>query len=170
VSEAVVHLAKPDVFYVRKAVPGDTEAIWELLQPWVKEKILLSRTREEILSEIDRTFVCVTRNNEIAGTVSIIFFQKLLCEVRALAVKKEFHNHGIGLRLVKGLVKHLVSEIKERPLRIFALTYTPEFFAKAGFTVTKKENFPDKIYEVCAFCARKDDCHEIAVEMVLGDT
>ena len=27
---------------------------------------------------------------------------------------------------------------------------------------------PEKIYEVCNFCLRKDDCHEIAVEKILA--
>lgn len=112
--------------------------------------------------------MALTPEKQVVGTLSFIFFNDRLCEVRSLAVSDNLKRGGVGLRLLKNAIKKLDDAYPVRPLRIFALTYVPGFFEKAGFTVTGKENFPDKIYEVCRYCARQHDCREIAVEMQLN--
>ncbi len=152
---------------VFRASERDIEGIYQLTLPYVAEKILLPRSREQIQADIERTWV-YRQNDEIIGTVSVIFFRKDLCEIRALVVKKDSQGRQIGRSVVEAALQYLRNSYEHKPLRVFALTYVPDFFAKLGFRVTQKENFPDKIYEVCQFCARRDDCREIAVELIIN--
>lgn len=148
---------------VRDAVAADAVAIAGLLKPHVTQKILLHRSLEEIGQNIDKTLVC-EEEGQIIGTVSLVFFSVSLCEIRALAISDAAQGKGIGKELVLAAESKALKLTPERPMRFFALTYTPEFFEHCGYARTTKDMFPEKIYEVCNFCLRKDDCHEIAVQ------
>lgn len=147
---------------IRDATTDDAEQIAGLLQPHVTKKILLHRSLEEIRENIDRTVVSAAAGR-VVGTASLVFFSPTLCEIRALAISDAAQGQGIGKDLVLAAERKALQLQKERPMRFFALTYTPEFFEHCGYAITTKDMFPEKIYEVCSFCLRKDDCHEIAV-------
>lgn len=152
---------------VRDAVAADAVAIAGLLRPHVSQKVLLHRSLEEIKHNIDKTIVSED-NGQIIGTVSLVFFSASLCEIRALAISDAAQGKGIGKELVLAVENKALKLMKDRPMRFFALTYTPEFFEHCGYQRTTKDMFPEKIYEVCNFCLRKDDCHEIAVQKTVG--
>lgn len=151
---------------IRDARPGDELAIAALLEPYVEKKILLRRTPEEIRDNLDKTLV-YTESERILGTTSLVFFSATLCEIRALVISDALQGKGIGRELVFAVEKKALHLSAERPLRFFALTYTPEFFERCGYERTSKDRFPEKIYEVCNFCLRKDDCHEVAVQKTI---
>ncbi|MBV6492184.1 MAG: Amino-acid acetyltransferase [Turneriella sp.] len=150
---------------IRDAKIDDAEQIYNLLEPYVQKKILLRRSREEIRAHIDYTLV-YTDDEKIIGTVSLVFFSESLCEIRALVIAENVQRGGIGRALVYAAEEKAKQLQPNRPLQIFALTYTPEFFERIGYSLTTKDRFPEKIYEVCQFCLRKNDCHEIAVEKI----
>ena len=50
-----------------------------------------------------------------------------------------------------------------RVKRIFALTYVPEFFERAGFSLVDKKELPHKIWSECIKCIYFPDCNEIAM-------
>lgn len=152
---------------VRDAVIDDAASIAALLKPYVEKKILLHRSLEEIRANIDKTIV-VVEDERIVGTTSLVFFSPTLCEVRALVVAEDLQRGGVGRLLVEAAEEKAQQMRTTRPLRVFALTYTPEFFERLGYARTTKDRFPEKIYEVCRFCLRKDDCHEIAVEKIFS--
>lgn len=151
---------------IRDARPGDEHAIAALLEPYVQKKILLRRSLQEIRENLDKTLV-YTEAERILGTTSLVFFTATLCEIRALVISDELQGTGIGRKLVHAAENKALQFSAERPLRFFALTYTPEFFERCGYERTSKDQFPEKIYEVCNFCLRKDDCHEIAVQKTI---
>lgn len=151
---------------VRDAVTADAVAIAGLLKPHVTQKVLLHRSLDEITQNIDKTLV-YEEGGAIIGTVSLVFFSSSLCEVRALAISDAAQGKGIGKQLVLGAERKALKLMSERPMRFFALTYTPEFFEHCDYSRTTKDMFPEKIYEVCNFCLRKDDCHEIAVQKTI---
>lgn len=148
---------------IRDARPGDEDAIAALLEPYVLKKIVLRRTPAEIRANLDKTIVCEV-NGRLLGTTSLVFFTDTLCEIRALVIADDLQGKGIGRQLVLAAEEKALRYSLQRPLRFFALTYTPEFFERCGYERTTKDKFPEKIYEVCNFCLRKDDCHEIAVQ------
>lgn len=152
---------------IRDAVTADAVAIAGLLRPHVTQKVLLHRSLEEIRHNVDKTLVC-EEGVAIIGTVSLVFFSPTLCEIRALAISDAAQGKGIGKELVLAAENKALKLMKDRPIRFFALTYTPEFFEHCGYLRTTKDMFPEKIYEVCNFCLRKDDCHEIAVQKTVS--
>jgi amino-acid N-acetyltransferase len=148
---------------IRDALESDAESIFWLLNPYVEKEILLSRSVAEIIKNINRTVVS-EEEGRIIGTASLVFFSATLCEIRALAISAEAQGKGIGRELVIAAENKALQFEAARPVRFFALTYTPDFFLRCGYEVTTKDKFPEKIYEVCNFCLRKDDCKEIAVQ------
>lgn len=152
---------------IRDAIPGDAADIAALLKPYVEKKILLNRSLDEIRENADKTVVYVDEGR-IVGTTSLVFFSDTLCEIRALVISDAAQGGGIGKQLVLAAEEKAARMQVARPLKFFALTYTPEFFERVGYARTTKDMFPEKIYEVCNFCLRKDDCHEIAVEKIFA--
>lgn len=148
---------------IRDAVKDDAPAIARLIQPHVEKKILLGRSLAEITENADRTVV-FSEGPAILGSASLVFFSATLCEIRALVIADSAQGRGLGRDLVLAAEAKALRLQNERPMRFFALTYTPEFFERVGYERTTKDQFPEKIYEVCNFCLRKDDCHEIAVQ------
>ncbi len=152
---------------IRDAQLQDAADIAALLKPYVEKKILLHRSLDEIRENVDKTVVEI-EDGRIVGTTSLVFFSETLCEIRALVISDAVQGSGIGRRLVLAAEEKAQRLQATRPLRFFALTYTPEFFERVGYTRTTKDMFPEKIYEVCNFCLRKDDCHEIAVQKIVA--
>lgn len=150
---------------IRDASKDDAADIAALLKPYVAKKILLHRSLEEIRENADKTVVYLN-NGQIVGTTSLVFFSETLCEIRALVISDAAQGSGIGRQLVLAAEEKALRMQSARPLKFFALTYTPEFFERVGYSRTTKDMFPEKIYEVCNFCLRKDDCHEIAVQKI----
>lgn len=159
-------MTSSDTLLIRQARVGDEQAIYDLIRPYAEKKILLHRSLAEISANLDATLVCAV-GEKICGTVSLVFFSPSLCEIRALVIAEGTQGRGIGKKLVYAAEDKALQLTTTRPLRIFALTYTPEFFLRCGYRLTAKENFPEKIYEVCSICLRRDDCREIAVEKIL---
>ena len=150
---------------IRDATPTDAADIAALLKPYVEKKILLHRSLDEIRENADKTVVYLDQGR-IVGTTSLVFFSETLCEIRALVIDDTAQGSGIGKKLVLAAEEKALRLHAARPLKFFALTYTPEFFERVGYQRTTKDMFPEKIYEVCNFCLRKDDCHEIAVQKI----
>ena len=150
---------------ISRADSSHVVGIYNLIQPYVEKEIILQRSYKQILENIDHTWVYKDNNNVIA-TISLVQFDTTLWEVRALAVDINHHGKKIGSLLIKKVISYL-TELQVENITLFALTYTPDFFIKNGFIISKKENFPKKIYEVCQFCPKVHNCHEVAVELKL---
>ncbi|GAB4434619.1 MAG: N-acetyltransferase [Turneriella sp.] len=152
---------------IRDARLGDEDAIEALLEPYVVKKIVLRRSPAEIRENLGQTIV-YEDGGRLLGTTSLVFFTDTLCEIRALVISDELQGKGIGRKLVMAAEEKALRHSIQRPLRFFALTYTPDFFERCGYERTTKDQFPEKIYEVCNFCLRKDDCQEIAVQKTIA--
>ena len=151
---------------ISSAELSDISAIQKLLQPYVDTKIVLPRSEAQIKNDLPYTWIA-RYANEIAGVVNLTFFQPDLAEVRGLVVRKNMQRHHIGQALVLATIQFLKNNPDKKVNTLFALTYIPDFFLSIGFSVVQKEKFPPKIYEVCQFCDKRDNCQEIAVELNL---
>ena len=150
---------------VRPAVEDDVSSICGLLDEYAGEKLLLRRSREDILEKL-KNFQVGEVDGEFAGCLALRDFGDGLYEIRSLAVRKKFNNSGFGSRLVSGAVERLRK--LGCPVRVFALTYRAHFFVRLGFRIVSKELFPQKIWSDCAVCAKKNCCDETAVLMEVG--
>ena len=145
---------------VRKAVPDDIPAIHEILSVYARRGIVLERSPEDLAFYL-KNFTIAEADGRIVGCVAVRDFGNDLLEVRSLAVREACHGMGVGRKLVEAARSRLAGE--RAAFRLFALTLTPEFFRRLGFTVVPKELFPEKIWHDCSRCPKRDRCDETAV-------
>ncbi len=147
-------------YTIRKATIDDCDPIHAIIEHYAEEKLILTRSHDEIASTIDTFYVAVLDDESIIGTVSFYNYGNGLNEVRSLGVRKEFLRKGIGSALLKRLMARIAEEAQDR---LFVLSYAPVFFQKNGFTVVDRDELPEKIWKDCNSCANKDNCSEIAL-------
>lgn len=144
---------------IRAAASGDVDDIYTLISHYASEGVILHRSREDIMSNLDN-FLVAEVDGRFAGAVTHYDYGAMLKEVRSLAVHRDFHGLGIGSRLLKELI---VSVRSKCHARIFTLTYKPGFFAKNGFIPVPKDDFPEKIWKDCNNCRDREKCGETAL-------
>jgi amino-acid N-acetyltransferase len=143
----------------RKAKMTDVEALHKLINELAEEGLMLPRSRS-VLYESLREFTIIENDGEFVGGGALHIIWEDLAEIRALAIKPEYHGNGIG----KQLIKELNNEAKELGIpQIFALTYQVEFFKKCGFEEITKEKMPQKVWKDCINCPKFPNCDEVAV-------
>ncbi|MDQ7055815.1 MAG: N-acetyltransferase [Persephonella sp.] len=144
---------------LRKATVKDAPQIFQLLQIFAVQGILLPRSMNSIYENIRDFFVYET-GGKIVGVGSLHVFWEDLAEIKSLAVLPEYQHMGIG----KKIVNACIDEAKQlRIKKVFALTYVPEFFKKLGFVETDKSQLPQKVWTECIHCVKFNDCKEIPV-------
>ena len=144
---------------IRKPFVDEAEIISRLMKKHIERGILIQRDTDEIRNAID-TFLVAELEDRIIGAVSRYDYGQGLMEVRSLVVSDEYGKSGIGSILVRALIKTIE---REGAVKIFALTYSPDFFRKNSFFDVQKETLPEKIWKDCQFCKNRDNCGETAL-------
>lgn len=146
---------------IRKANINDVEAIHELIYHYAQEGLMLARSRSSLYESI-RDFTVAEIDGEIVGTGALHILWKDLTEIRALAVRPDLGNQGIG----RALVGFLLEEAKELAFnKVFTLTYQAAFFGKLGFEEVSKEKMPHKVWKECMDCPKFPNCDELCMEI-----
>jgi len=147
-------------FVIKKPTLREIIDIQSVLEPYVKEGIILRRDDDEIATNI-RSYVLVYSDKKPVGVGALHIFSPFLGEIRSLGVDKDHHSKGIG----KKIVNYLLDEAKDLGLKeVLVLTYKKEFFEKLGFIEIEKEAIPDKkIWADCIKCKFFPNCNEIAL-------
>jgi len=145
---------------IKKPTLREIIDIQSVLEPYVKEGIILRRDDDEVATNI-RSYTLIYSDKKPVGVAALHIFSPFLGEIRSLGVNKEFQGKGIGRLLVETLLK----EAKELGLKeVLVLTYKKEFFEKLGFVEIQKEAIPDKkIWADCIKCKFFPNCNEIAL-------
>jgi amino-acid N-acetyltransferase len=147
----------------RRARPGDTHPILNLIQHFSQKGMLLPRSFSQVVERIRDFMVAVETDGgkgALRGVVALHVVGEDLGEVRSLAVEEASQGKGIG----KKLLQMCDQDAKELGLqRLFALTYRGEFFVRQGFVKVEKLTLPQKIWGDCVHCAKFSDCDEIAM-------
>lgn len=150
---------------IRTATLADVPAISVLVEQFVASGDLLPRSAESIALTIE-DWALGELNGELVGIGSLLVYTPILAEVRSLAVLRKAQGTGIGRKIVN----RLIEMGRERNIpTVFALTRAVRFFEKLDFTITEKENFPEKIWHACRLCPIQDNCDETAVVKEIGD-
>lgn len=137
----------------------------KLVEPYVKEGIILPRSDDEIATNI-RSYTVAKTDKNIIGYVALHIHSKTLAEIRSLVVSRVYQGKGIG----KALVEKAIKEGKFLKVKkILSLTYNKEFFQKIGFYEINKEDVPEhKIWQDCIKCKHFPICNEVAMMIDLG--
>jgi len=154
------------IVIIKKADINDLEKIEGFLKPFIHEGTLLYLPREKLEENIRGFLIALNIKNTIVGSIWLFEWGRELAEIRSFAVDLTYRGNGIGLRLLEGAVNQAKS-LKNK--RLFALTYSADFFVRAGsgFGIVQKESLPEKIWGDRIFCTSRNDCKEQAVALNL---
>lgn len=143
----------------RNATPDDVESLHNLITSYAEKGIMLPRSREALLRNID-TFVVAEIDGKFVGCGALTRLGEDLVEIRSLGMSEEFKGYGIGGLIVERLIENAQ---RQGISKIMALTYAVSFFVRNGFEVVEKEIFPEKVWTDCVSCPKRHACDEIAV-------
>lgn len=138
--------AKPrpaaEVPVIRPASPKDAAAIAELVSAFVADGLMLPRTREQILANIDSYVVAARRGGPVVACAALEEFSPSLAEVACVAVSRSEHGNGLGSLVVLG-VEQLARarQIEE----LFAMSLSDRFFLSLGYNVVSISRYPEKL-------------------------
>lgn len=148
---------------LRKARITDVEEMMLLINSTAEQGFMLPRSRNMLYENI-REFVLAVVDDQLVGVASLHILWSDLAEIRALAVSSEYKRKGIGTLIVKTLEE----EARELGcMKLFALTYQPEFFKYCGYEQVSKDQMPQKVWTECINCIKFPNCDEIAVSRML---
>ncbi|MDX8380577.1 MAG: N-acetyltransferase [Ghiorsea sp.] len=153
----------PNHITVRLAQVQDVEAIYELMLPFMKDKILIERNQDDIFEHLQE-FIIALEGQAILGVAALHIYGSNLAEIRSLVVSPKAQRMSIGHKLVRAC------EDMGKKLgvsRVFALTYVDKFFLAQGYKIVAKESLPQKVWTVCVHCPKFSHCDEIAVHKEL---
>ncbi|GIP15344.1 acetyltransferase [Paenibacillus montaniterrae] len=143
----------------RNAKADDVESLYNLINGYAEKGIMLPRSREALLKNID-TFVIAEIDGKFVGCGALTRLGDDLVEIRSLGMSEGYKGYGIGGLLVERLIENAQ---KQGISKIMALTYAVSFFVRNGFEVVEKEIFPEKVWTDCMSCPKRHACDEIAV-------
>ncbi|HEX6386093.1 MAG TPA: GNAT family N-acetyltransferase [Anaerolineae bacterium] len=158
------HSAEPQSRIVRAATPADIASILRLVNEHARRGELLPRTAVSIRDTLPDWLVGEDEEGCIVACVSLLFYTPTLAEVRSLAVDDRCKGQGWGSTIMAALI---VEAQRRGVPTLFALTRAVRFFERAGFTVTDKEMFPEKVWRDCHICPIRHRCDETAVVLHL---
>ncbi|HPI93859.1 MAG TPA: N-acetyltransferase [Deltaproteobacteria bacterium] len=147
---------------IRKPAIAEADQIKSLIDPFVKEGLILPRSLHSLYTTIRDFWVDAGEEDPgfITGCCALHISWNDLAEIRTLAVRREFQGKGDGIALVEACLR----EARALGVRkVFTLTYVPEFFKKVGFFEVDKSKLPNKIWADCIHCQYFPDCREIAL-------
>jgi len=147
----------------REALLPDAERIYELISSYSTDGTLLPRTLAEIYENM-LDFVVLEDARKIIGCGALHLYGPHLAEIRSITVDQQYQKRGGGGLLVQSLL----SRARRHEVRCICLfTRGPQFFAKLGFEIARRDDLPEKINKDCCVCPRYHCCDEVA--MVKGE-
>ena len=144
---------------IRKAKISDIGTIFELVNDFAKQGLMLPKSQIDLYESI-RDFFVVEIDNKVVACGALKVFLDDLAEIRSLATNKDFQKMGLG----KMITQKLLDDAKELGIKkVFTLSYQVDFFKKQEFTLIKKEELPQKIWRDCYKCPKFPNCDENAL-------
>jgi len=149
---------------IRPARPEDIPGILTLVNDHARRGDLLPRTAGSIRDTLPDWLIAKDEAGTIVACGSLYFYSPALAEVRSLAVIDRAKGGGWGSTLVKGLI---IEARRRGVVTLFALTRAVSFFQRAGFHISDRQRFPEKVWRDCVNCPLIDRCDETAVVLHL---
>jgi len=144
---------------IRPARVSDVPGIYELIEVFADQKLMIRRSMAELYESIREYFVALDDENRVVGCVALHVFWADLAELRGLAVAEHVQNLGVGRRLLDACWESARGlEIQS----VFALTQSGGFFERCGFHPIEKSELPSRIWNECVRCPSFPECRELA--------
>lgn len=150
---------------VRPASACDVGAILDLVNGFAAERVMLPRTAASVEESLDSFVVATDQLDRVLACGALKEYSPSLAEVASVAVAE--HAHGLGLG--REIVAAVESLARHRGVpELFALTLTPAFFERLGYSVSDRALYPEKVRRDCLGCSRRAACAEVCVTRVLA--
>ena len=82
------------------------------------------------------SFFVASAGGKLVGCCALQIYSKRLAEVRSLAVRPDFQDHGVA----STLVDHCTQRARDRGIKeLFAVTSQTSFFGRLGFATFRRE-------------------------------
>lgn len=151
---------------LRPARPGDVDGIVSLVNGYAAQAIMLFRTPESVRATLHDFVVAVDHTDTVVACGALKEYSPSLAEVASVAVAQDAHGRGLGTRIVED-VERLA---RKRGIdELFALTLSPSFFEHAGYAITDRARYPEKIRRDCLCCPRRIRCDEYCVARAVSE-
>jgi len=149
---------------LRTEQPADVAAIVALVNDYASDLVMLPTTPERVVLALEDFVVAVDARRRVRWCGALKEYSPSLAEVASLAVARDARGGGLGKRIVAELeALARVRGIHE----LFALTMSAAFFESAGYAITERSRYPEKIRRDCTSCARRFGCAEVCVARML---
>jgi len=146
---------------LRPAVMNDVDAIYDLIDEASRTSTVLPRSRDSVCENL-RDYLVAEIDEQLVGCGALHIWGVHLAEVRSLVVSESMRGHGVGGRIVQGLIE----EARRLHLqRLFVLTDSEAFFFRQGFVPVDRGTLPHKVWNECILCPKFEDCGEVSLEM-----
>ena len=151
---------------MRPARESDVLSVVSLINGYAAKAIMLFRTPESVRSTLHDFVVAVDHTGGVVACGALKEYSPSLAEVASVAVAEDAHGRGLGTRIVEE-VERLA---RKRGIdELFALTLSPKFFESAGYAVTDRARYPEKIRRDCLRCPRRIRCYEYCVARMISE-
>ena len=126
---------------VRPARRADVEQIYELVSGYVAEGLMLPRTNEQIVLNIE-SYVVAVKGARVVACAALEEYSPSLAEISSVAVSRDEHGNGLGTLVVLGVERLArARDIEE----IFALSLTDNFFLALDYSPASIARYPEKL-------------------------
>lgn len=154
-----------DAGLIRPAQLSDIPAMLQLVNDYAANEVMLPRTEVEMCERVRDFVVAVDKEGRLLGCGALQFYTPRMAELRSLAVATSRTRSGLGLRIAR----ELLEQAREVGVEVvFAFTYVPSFFEKAGFQLVDRAALPLKAWRDCLRCPKFHACDEIAMAAFLA--
>ena len=144
---------------IRPPHSEEAHGVVALFTDEVRAGRMLPRDPDEIAAHPDNWLIA-EKDGSIVGCVSLVFFNRTLCEVRSLAVDSAYRGNGVASHLVDAAL--MLAQVRGAK-SVLVLTRAPVLFERLGFQRDTVTNFPEKVWRDCAPCPFRHACDEIAL-------
>jgi N-acetylglutamate synthase-like GNAT family acetyltransferase len=153
---------------LRMAQLADVAAIVALVNGYASDSVMLPISEERVALALADFVIAADARGRVRACGALKEYSPSLAEVASLAVARDAQGGGLGKRVVA----ELEALARMRGIdELFALTMTAGFFESAGYVITERARYPEKIRRDCVTCPRRFGCGEVCVARVLrGDT
>jgi amino-acid N-acetyltransferase len=128
---------------VRRARTSDVPHIQDVIEPFVRRRILLGKELVTLYEAVQEFRVAEDRDGHVIGCGALHVMWNDLAEVRTLAVTEKWLHQGVGHALLAAIEE----DARELGLgRLFCLTFEVGFFASHGFSDMGDEIVDPAVY------------------------
>jgi len=148
---------------VTKARISDVPHMQELVNSFASKGQMLPRALSEMYENL-RDYFVIRDGEKVIACAALHINWSDLAEIRSVAVSEEKQKQGVGSLLLEACLNEARSL---GIVRLFCLTYKPDFFQKLGFRLVDKMELPRKVWSECYSCPHFPDCDEVALVLDL---